>query len=103
MLAVGSKRADQAIVKPAFDHLIPVGIRFANADINFLSVAIDGHVAMTGPMMLGPALDEIAIDSENICLISQVHARIRTKYVLSERRDSAMVVLARNLFEVDLG
>src|SRR5687768_14709938 len=103
MVAVWSKRRDQSVLKPALDHLISVGRRFADADINFQSVAIDGHVTVAGSVMFCPALDEMAIDGENICLIGEVHARVRAQYVFSQRRDSAMVVLARNLVQIQIG
>src|SRR2546423_13274295 len=102
-VAVWRKRSDQSVVKSSLDHLILIGSRFADANINFLPVGIDGHVAMAGPMMFGPALNEIAFDSEDKCLICEVKERLLAEYVPAQRRDPAIVVLAGKSRQINVG
>src|SRR4030081_2728535 len=102
-LAVWSQRRDQSVLKSPLDHLILVGSRFADPNIDFMPVAIDGHVTMAGPMMFGPALNEIALDGENKCLVCEVNERLLAEYVLAQRRDPAIVVLAGKSRQVNVG
>ena len=81
--AIGSERRDLSVLEPPFDDLIFVRHRLADADINFMAIDIDGHVAVAGPMVLGPALQEIALDAEDKCLIREVNEGLLAEYVLA--------------------
>jgi hypothetical protein len=72
-LTIRSKGGNDPVFQPALDHLIYVRIRFADSYVYLASIGIDGHVAMTWPMMLGPALHQIALDSKNECLILAIY------------------------------
>src|SRR6476620_3992389 len=96
-VAVWSERRHQPVLEPPLDHLILVGCRFADADVDFISVAIDRHVPMAGPVMFCPALDQIATDLENKCLIREVNESLLAEYVPAQRGDAAIAVLSGKL------
>lgn len=80
---IGSKHRDLPILKPALDDLVFVGDRLANADIYFRAIGIDSHVTMARSMMLGPALQESALDAEDKCLICEIDKRLLTEDVFA--------------------
>ena len=71
-LSTRSKGGNHAVIQPALDHLVYVGISFADSDVYLASVCVHGHVAMTWTMMFGPALHQIACDGIDECLILSV-------------------------------
>lgn len=101
--SIGSERRDLSVLESPFDDLILVGRRLADAYINFIAIDIDSHVAVAGPVMLGPALQEIALNAEDKCLIREVNERLLAEYVLAQRRDPAIAVFTGNSRQVDVG
>jgi hypothetical protein len=73
LLTTWSKDGNDSVFQPALDHLIYVRIRFADSYIYLASIGIDGHVAMTWPMMLSPTLHQIAFNVKNECFIPAIY------------------------------
>ncbi len=101
--AVRSERRYLSVLESPLDDLILVGHRLADTDINFITAGIDGHVTVAGPVMLGPALQEIALNAEDKCLICEVNERLLAEYVLAQRRNSAIAVFAGNSRQLNVG
>lgn len=100
--SIGSERRDLSVLESPFDDLILVGRRLTDADINFITAGIDGHVAVAGPVMLCPALQEITLNAEDKCLICEVNERLLAEYVLAQRRDSAIAIFAGNSRQLNI-
>src|SRR4051794_26311862 len=72
-LSTRSKGGNHAVIQPALDHLVYVGIRFADSHVYLASVNVHGHVAMTRTMIFGPTLHQIACNGKDECLILSVN------------------------------
>ena len=65
-IAGGGQVGDHAIRQPAFNNMPLIGISLADAHIDVATVSIDGHITVARAMMFRPALDQLAVDSQNI-------------------------------------
>src|SRR5260370_18293439 len=83
--AVRRKVGDHAVLETTLDDMILVRGGLADAHIYVAAVDVDRRVAMAGPVMLGPMLQVLAADGEDLPFVNPIPRRLAAEYVPARR------------------